>query len=99
MLLKRATSFFVVFGLILLLGFPWIVGVKPPGRGTALEQYSVRFGVFVIITTLLFVGAAFCALLLIRKTREEYRAASRQNLDDLVESALRTHQNRPPEAK
>lgn len=91
MRLKALTTFFLVFGIFLAMGFPWLVGAKPHDK-VALEHYLVRFGIYLIVALLCFVSAAICALLLIRRTREQYRAESRQNLEDLIESALKSHE-------
>ena len=83
----------MVFGLILTGGFFWILNARPhhPDR-LALERYSVLLGGYVILTVICFGGAAMCAMLMVRQARQNYRAAMRQNLEDLVESSLRQHQ-------
>src|SRR4029079_6312653 len=93
MLLRILTSFFLIFGIVLTLGFPWVIRARPVQPTHAdLQQDSVLFGTYLIVTMLSFVGAAICAILMVRKVRESFREASRQNLEDLVESALRQHQ-------
>ncbi len=97
MLLRGLTTFFLVFGIILTFGFPWVVKARPQTGGkVALEHFTVLFGSYLITVILCFVIAAFCAVLMVRQVRDNYRMQSRQNLDELVESALRQHQK--PEA-
>ena len=92
MLLRILTTFFLVFGLILTLCFPWLVKARPHEGKVALQHYSILFGSYLMVTMLCFVGAAICAILMVRQVREAYRLQSRQNLEELVESALRQHQ-------
>ena len=59
MLLRVLTSFFIVFGLILTFGFPWVIKARPhTGGRVALEHYTVFFGIYLMVTVLAFVGAA-----------------------------------------
>ena len=93
MLLRALTTFFILFGLILTFAFPWVIKARPQTGGrVALERYTVFFGTYLIITVLIFVAAAVCALLMVRQVRKNFQAQSRQNLEELVESALRQHQ-------
>ena len=92
MLLRILTTFFILFGMILTFGFPWLLRTRPHNANrVALEHYSVLFGSYLIITMLCFVAAAVCAVLMVRQVRDSYRQQSRQNLEELVESALRQH--------
>lgn len=90
MWLKATTNALLVAGLVAALSFPWTVGARPAGRAE-VREYLIRFGFWLLIVLGAFLGAAVCAILMIRKAREEYRAESRQNFDDLIESTLRTH--------
>jgi hypothetical protein len=93
MLLRILTTFFLVFGIILTLSFPWVISIKPPQGAPKvdLQRYSILFGTYLTVDMLAFVGAAICAILLVRQVRNAYRTESRQNLEELVESALRQH--------
>jgi hypothetical protein len=97
MWLKTLATFFLVFGIFLALGFPWIVGVRPLEK-VALEQYVVRFGAYLIVTMVCFVAAAACAVVWMRKERERFQAESRQNLEDLIEASLKSHVASDPKA-
>ena len=93
MLLRTLTTFFLLFGLILTFAFPWVVKARPhDGNRVALEHFTVLFGSYLMLVILSFIAAAFCAVLMVRQVRENYRAESRQNLQELVESSLRQHQ-------
>jgi len=54
----------------------------------------VLFGSYLLVATLSFVGAAICAVLMLRNVRESYRLQARKNLEELVESSLRQHEKR-----
>lgn len=98
MLLRAATTFFMVLGLFLAFAFPWLVGAKPHTHAE-LAHYSVRFGVYVMSLLGCFIAACICALILVRKVRESYREETRQNLEFLLESTLRTHQKQSETAQ
>jgi hypothetical protein len=92
MLLRILTTFFLLFGIILTLGFPWVLRARPHGGPRiALEHYTILFGSYLMVIVLSFVAAAVCAILMVRQVRESFRAQSRQNLEELVESSLRQH--------
>lgn len=93
MLLRGLTTFFLLFGIILTFGFPWVVKARPHSGGkVALEHFTVLFGTYLMTIIFCFVAAAFCAVLMVRQVRENYRVQTRENLEELVESALRQHQ-------
>ena len=93
MLLRILTTFFLVFGLILAMAFPWVFKARPhTGGRIAMEHYLVFSGTYLILTVLSFVAAAICAIVMVRQVRIAYRAQTRQNLEELVESSLRQHQ-------
>jgi uncharacterized membrane-anchored protein len=92
MLLRILTSFFLIFGIILTLGFPWLAKARPHSGKVALEHYTLLFGTYLTISMICFVAAAICAVLMVRQVRESFREQTRKNLDELVESSLRQHQ-------
>jgi len=95
-MLRAATTFLMVFGLILSGGFFWVLQARPHTQDKLqLERYSVVLGGYLILTIICFLGAALCAILLVRKVREEYRAETRNNLEMLVETTLHSHQKKP----
>ncbi|MEA2551892.1 MAG: hypothetical protein QOJ65_68 [Fimbriimonadaceae bacterium] len=94
MLLRAATTFLMLFGLVLSLGYPWIIGPKPALHAQQ-GPFAIRLGVYMILIICSFLGAAVCAILMMRRAREAYREETRQNLEDLIETTLRTHQHRP----
>ena len=95
MFLKVLTTAFVVCGLALLLAMPSLVGARPDGEDKLLmAQYGTRLLTFFAVTSLFWVGAAVCAVLLARRTRLEYLERQRENLAGLIEGALRDHEKR-----
>lgn len=93
MRLKTATTAALIFSAIVMLSWPWTVGVKPPAEAgrAALQTYASRSIVyFAIVMLSLFVTAAL-ALLVLRQTRLEFRERSLKNLQELVEGTLKDH--------
>jgi hypothetical protein len=94
-MLKGVTTFLVFLGICLFGGFFWVLADHPKqGDRLAMEKYSVLLGAYLIVTVLCFASAAFCAILLVRRVREEYQAQSRENLEMLVETAMYSHKKK-----
>ena len=93
-MLRLLTTFFLLFGIILMMGFPWVLRARPPHDASKLElqHYSILFGTYLTIDMLAFIGSAICAILMVRQVRRAYSSKTRENLEELVESALRQHQ-------
>lgn len=93
MRLKIATTSCLIFGALLLLAWPWVVGIRP-GKGAPraeLAAYASRFMWYVTATVLTFVVTAFLAILVMRRAREQYREASMRNLETLLEGVREDH--------
>jgi hypothetical protein len=93
MRLKILTTAFVLAGIGLLVLWPWLVGHRPDASESrlALASYGQRLLVYFAVTALTWLGAAFCAWLLIRQTRREYVESLRENVQSLIEGSLRDH--------
>jgi type VI protein secretion system component VasK len=90
---KLATTLFLVAGLLLLAAWPWLVGPQPPasaGRQT-LEEYVVRFGIYLILLLLVWFTTAVLAVLSARRARDAYREKAMENLQNLIEGTLQDH--------
>ncbi len=95
MFLKVLTTAFVVCGLALVLAMPSIVGAKPGGEDQlALAQYGTRLLTFFAVTSLVWIGAAVCAVLLARRARLQYLEEQHDNLTSLIEGTLRDHERK-----
>ncbi len=98
MRLKVLTASFVVFAVILMVGYPWILGPKPHDFLRS-EAYVVRAVIYMCAVIFALVGAAISSLMILRRAREEYRIEKEKLLRDLLESSLRDHKKHPPEAQ
>jgi len=85
-----------VFGIILMVGWPYIVGPRPvPDAGTqALAAYGQRLMIYFLVTVCTWVAVAVLALLIFRQTRDEFLAEERENLQKLIEGTLKDHEPR-----
>jgi hypothetical protein len=93
MRLKVVTTALLLFGFALLVSWPWIVGAKPPKEAPRNERaaYAKRFVYYTGGTIIVFSVTAFCAILLTRQARNEFREAARKNLEELIAGTLEDH--------
>jgi hypothetical protein len=95
MRLKVLTTALFVFGILLLIGWPWILGGRPVGPKASQQAeaaYALRLGLYFIVTLLTFFFAALCAFFLARREREAIREQAKQNVQELIEGTLRDHE-------
>lgn len=94
MRLKVATTALLIFGVILLAAWPWVIGPMPnaseAGR-RALQEYAVRFGLYIIVVLLVWSATAVLAIMVARRAREKYREEAMENLQSLLEESLKDH--------
>lgn len=97
--LKLWTTVAFVFGIVLLLISPWVIGPRPvdPTR-QELARYGVRALTYFGVTCIAFLGAATGAMLIARRMRREAREERMGAIKELIEGSLRDHK-RAPEAK
>lgn len=96
MRLRIATATLFLFGLALLVAWPWVVGQRP-GLSEPLrerKEYVVRLGVYFLVSILTFFSAALCAYLLSRHARSELRKEAKENFKELIEGTLHDHQKK-----
>ncbi|MBV6458002.1 MAG: hypothetical protein HONBIEJF_01124 [Fimbriimonadaceae bacterium] len=93
MRLKIWTTAFFLTGVVLLVGWPWIVGPKPADTATKQElaRYGLRVLMYFGLTATVFLVTAILALLVMRRTRKEFLEESGKNLQGLIESTLEDH--------
>lgn len=97
MRLKVLTTALLITGVLLMLGWPFIVGSRPP-RGTPkpeIARWGVRSLVYFGATSGVWLSAAVSAMLLAKKTKKEFLDQERKNLKDLIEGTLQDHGKRP----
>lgn len=96
MRLKFWTTALLVFGIAMLLAWPWLVGPRPPSTAARVElvNYGVRVAIYFAVTCIVFLTDAFLAWRLMRAAREEFAERRVENLRDLMEGALHDHERR-----
>ena len=94
MRLKIATSTFLIAGILLLVAWPWLVGPVPNSREAgqrAMQEYAVRFGIYIIVLLLVWFVTAMLAIFVARQARQSYREEAMENFQHLMEETLRDH--------
>ena len=94
MRLKIATSNFLIAGLLLLAGWPWLVGPMPKASEAgkrAVQEYAVRFGIYIIVVLLVWFITAMLAVLVARQARQAFREEAMENFQHLMEETLKDH--------
>lgn len=92
--LRFWTTALFLFGLILLLGSPFLLMGRPPAAAPQRERlvFAATTVGYVILLLLVFFVVSVLAWRLVVRQREEYQTAHLQNLKDLVEGSLQDHQ-------
>lgn len=91
--LKIATTTSMVFGVGMLVLWPWVLG-QAPGKDAPrgqMEDYAVRFLIYVTVLLINFFVTVVLSYLMVRKVREEFLDKSKENLQHLMEETLRDH--------
>jgi hypothetical protein len=94
MRLKIVTSTFLIAGLLLLAGWPWLVGPMPRASEAgkrAVQEYAVRFGIYIIVVLLIWAVTAILAMMVARQARQAFRNEAMENFQHLMEETLKDH--------
>jgi hypothetical protein len=100
MRLKAAATFFLILGIAMLVAWPWIVGAQPDVKESgrrALEEYVVRFGIYIIAVLFVWFVTAVLAIMVARQARNAYREEAMLNFQQLMEETLKDHGKRNAE--
>lgn len=93
MRLKIVTTGLLIAGFLFLLLGPLLLTYRP-ASGASQEEFA-SFGLMLLtyftVTALTFLATAVCALMLVRRTKEEYREQASKNLRGLIEGTLKDH--------
>jgi Na+/glutamate symporter len=100
MWLKAVTVVLMLFSVAMLFAYFWVVGPKPPSSAPRAEQIAFlrRGAAYVGIEAAALIGSLVGAYLIARRARQEYRDQSQRNLEALIESTLRDHAKKEPDA-
>ena len=94
MRLKLLSTGALVFGLALVLLWPWILRQRPRGFDhhppvrREVAAFQVMFGGYVGASVFSFMAAGCLAALMMRQTREEFARQAMANVRDLVEGSM-----------
>ncbi len=81
------TTFFIVVGVTVALGWPWIIGSRPPKTAPKRAQidFLLKGAIIVGVSAVTFVLSGIGAILIVRQARLEYQEAREGMLKELVE--------------
>ena len=83
--LKVLTTVFLFLGLTILMSYPFTVGGRPPeGDKAEVKAYLVRLTTYFGASTFAMLAAAFCAALMVKRTRIEFAEKKISNLETLL---------------
>ncbi|MCX7800373.1 MAG: hypothetical protein N2109_08545 [Fimbriimonadales bacterium] len=87
------TTAVFAFGVLLALGWPWLVGPQPQREAPRRERarYAARFATYVSALIAVFGTSGILAILTVRQERARYRREARENLREFLEGTLRDH--------
>lgn len=97
MRLKVLTTTLLIAGVLLMLGWPLIVGQRP-SKGTSkvvVARWGVRSLVYFGATSGVWLSVAVSAWLLARQTQRDFLNQEKKNLNELIEGTLRDHGKKP----
>ena len=92
MRLKYWTTALLILGMTLILGSPVVLSGKPEDPAShEMKAWVLRFGIFTVGTSLVWVLVALLSILLIRSIRKEMVAERDLNMKILLEKTLADH--------
>lgn len=94
--LKFWTTVTLIFGFLLLFGYPFLLTQRPPDDAARAERarFAVLLTGYMGLLLIVFFILIVLAWRIIVKQREMYREATLNNLKDLVEGTLNDHQRK-----
>ncbi len=93
MRLKVVTTALLLFGVVLLITWPWMLGVRPAADAPEPERlrYLLRYGLYFLALIITFFAAGLGGFLIARRQRAEFREEAMDNLAHLIEDTLEDH--------
>lgn len=90
---KVLTTTLLIFGIILLLAWPFILGAKPGPNSNPLRkaEWGKRVLVYFAATTSVWLCTAMSAFFVIRRSRIDLEQQAAKNIRFLVEGTLQDH--------
>jgi len=98
--LKVLTTAFLVVGIIILLSYPFTLGASPAPDASKAEvkNYLTRLTVYFGASAFAMLGAAFCATLIVRRTRIEFAEKKLDIFEKLISEQAEILRKKPNEA-
>ena len=96
MRLKVITTSFLVLGLAMLIGWPFVLG-KPVSKEASVHAkrvYLARTGVYFIALVGVFCTTSVLCLAILRKQRNEFKTRAGENVKILIEETLHDYHNK-----
>ncbi|MEZ5163354.1 MAG: hypothetical protein R2688_06305 [Fimbriimonadaceae bacterium] len=96
MRLKTFTTGLMIFGGMMLIGFPFLFRMKPDADAPRKElaQFAVMSLSYVIVMFLVWVAVIICAMIVLRHTRRELQDEIKGHMQQFVEGAMRDHEKK-----
>lgn len=94
--MKAACTVLFIFGVMLLISWPWIVGHQPDAHAPKRElaTFSLRFGIYIITLMVVFFSTAVMASVVARRARAEFKEEAMANMKILIETTLAEHRKK-----
>ncbi len=94
--IKIFTSVMMLVCLLLLVGWPVLLGERPGARATlaANKEYAVRFVSYLSFMVFALVLAGVGAIGVLRTTTAEYKAQQMENMRELIEASMADHEKK-----
>lgn len=91
--LKVALTSVLLFGLIMLFGFPLVLMKRPPASAPKVElkNYTVLIAIYFVLLVIVFFVVMILAWRLWRRQSEELAEKQMENLKELIEGTLTDH--------
>jgi len=95
--LRVATTAVLIFGVILLFGFPVVLIRRPPATAPKadLANYTILIAVYFVLLIIVFFAIMILAWKLWRLQTEELAEKQMENLKELIEGTLVDHDKKP----
>ena len=96
--LKVLTTALLIFGLLLMLFWPAMIGHLPTHATAAARKYLLlRYTLYFTTLVTDFFATMVCAWVLLRRARIQALEESRENLRMLIEGTLNDHKSKSPD--
>jgi hypothetical protein len=93
--LRALTTGLLVFGIGLMLGYPFVLRRPPQGApGPELREFAARALAYLSLTVAVWLAVAVSALLVVVRSRRELARAELEQVRGLVEGSLDDHAKR-----